>query len=162
MVVIYHAVHLIDLLKNLYYHHVTSAKLYEAIKYFARRQIIVSYNIKLNWTTFFQYKRFYYRNLMPLYTISYLNKVKYDIAVLGGGGYFGYNMYMGASHDESHDDSHEQTNHDDDQSSEETHVNDSIVKDVEAKIEEAEKGDQKDSTIEDIKDAAEAIHLIAH
>jgi cytoskeletal protein RodZ len=84
------------------------------------------------------------------------------IAVLGGGGYFGYNMYMGASHDESHDDSHEQTNHDDDQSSEETHVNDSIVKDVEAKIEEAEKGDQKDSTIEDIKDAAEAIHLIAH
>ena len=85
------------------------------------------------------------------------------IAVLGGGGYFGYNMYMGASHDESHvEDSHEQTNHDDDQHSEDTHVNDSIVKDVEAKIEEAEKGDQKDSTIEDIKDAAEAIHLIAH
>ena len=64
MVVIYPAVHLIDLLKNLYYHHVTSAKLYEAIKYFARRQIIVSYNIKLNWTNLFQYKNLYYRNLM--------------------------------------------------------------------------------------------------
>ena len=63
MVVIYPAVHLIDLLKNLYYHHVTSAKLYEAIKYFARRQIIVSYNIKLNWTNLFQYKNLYYRNL---------------------------------------------------------------------------------------------------
>ena len=60
MVVIYHAVHLIDLLKNLYYHHVTSAKLYEAIKYFARRQIIVSYKIKLNWTNLFQYKNLYY------------------------------------------------------------------------------------------------------
>jgi len=85
------------------------------------------------------------------------------IAVLGGGGYFGYNMYIGLSHDETHvEDSHEQTNHDDDQHSEYTHINDSIVKDVESKIEEAEKGDQKDSTIEDIKDAAEAIHLIAH
>ena len=71
MVVIYPAVHLIDLLKNLYYHHVTSAKLYEAIKYFARRQIIVSYNIKLNWTNLFQYKNLYYRNLMPLYTLMY-------------------------------------------------------------------------------------------
>ena len=67
MVVIYPAVHLIDLLKNLYYHHVTSAKLYEAIKYFARRQIIVSYNIKLNWTNLFQCKRFYYRNITPYF-----------------------------------------------------------------------------------------------
>ena len=74
MVVIYPAVHLIDLLKNLYYHHVTSAKLYEAIKYFARRQIIVSYNIKLNWTNLFQYKNLYYRNLMPLY-IRVISKI---------------------------------------------------------------------------------------
>ena len=82
MVVIYPAVHLIDLLKNLYYHHVTSAKLYEAIKYFARRQIIVSYNIKLNWANLFQYKNLYYRNIMPLYSlmyrkISYLSMMQY-------------------------------------------------------------------------------------
>ena len=79
MVVIYPAVHLIDLLKNLYYHHVTSAKLYEAIKYFARRQIIVSYNIKLNWTNLFQYKNLYYRNLMPLNVIeNYVLKMTYS------------------------------------------------------------------------------------
>ena len=77
MVVIYPAVHLIDLLKNLYYHHVTSAKLYEAIKYFARRQIIVSYNIKLNWTNLFQYKNLHYRNLfgniLSLYDTIYFS-----------------------------------------------------------------------------------------
>ena len=78
MVVIYPAVHLIDLLKNLYYNHVTSAKLYEAIKYFARRQKIVSYNIKLNWTNFFRCKRFYYRNLTPyILEISYLYMIQY-------------------------------------------------------------------------------------
>ena len=84
MVVIYPAVHLIDLLKNLYYHHVTSAKLYEAIKYFARRQIIVSYNIKLNWTTFFQYKKFYYRTFVyqnvienNILEIPYLSMIQY-------------------------------------------------------------------------------------
>jgi cytoskeletal protein RodZ len=84
------------------------------------------------------------------------------VGVIGGGGYFGYNMFMGASHDESHsEENHEQNTHGDTHSNE-AHVNDSIVNDVESKIEEAEKANQKDSTIEDIKDAAEAIHLIAH
>ena len=110
-------------------------------------------------------------------------------AFLGGGGYFGYSMFMGANHDESHseathDDSHSNDEHDnhseashDDSHSNDEHdnhseashddhddhsekaskaVSDSLIDDVESKIEQAE----KDSTMEDIKDAAEALHVI--
>ena len=93
-------------------------------------------------------------------------------AFLGGGGYFGYSMFMGANHDESHseathDDSHSNDEHDnhseashddhDDHSEKSSKaVSDSLIDDVESKIEQAE----KDSTMEDIKDAAEALHVI--
>ena len=101
-----------------------------------------------------------------------------SIAVLGGGGYFGYTMFIGADHDDSHsdathDDSHSNDvhdNHSEDESHTSNHseakhddhseasqaVSDSLIDDVESKIEQAE----KDSTIEDIKDAAEALHVI--
>lgn len=93
-------------------------------------------------------------------------------AFLGGGGYFGYSMFMGANHDESHseathDDSHSNDEHDNhSEASHDDHddhsdkvskaVSDSLIDDVESKIEQAE----KDSTMEDIKDAAEALHVI--
>lgn len=83
------------------------------------------------------------------------------LAVLGGGGFYGYNMFVsGASNDEHIEESgHSESSHEDhSKSSHEQITKDSIVNDVESKIKEAEA--EKDSTIEDIKDAAEAIHAI--
>jgi uncharacterized protein HemX len=84
------------------------------------------------------------------------------IAALGGGGYFGYNMFMSeAPSDDTHSEEgiHVEASHDNhSESSHDQVVNDSIINDVESKINQAEA--EKDSTIEDIKDAAEALHVI--
>ena len=90
------------------------------------------------------------------------------ITALGGGGYFAYNAFMVGDHDESHqEETHSEGDHDssvnhneDAQSDNTTNENSSTeektVEEIESKINEAE----KDSTIENIKDAAEAIHVI--
>ena len=90
------------------------------------------------------------------------------IAALGGGGYFAYNTFMVGDHDETHqEETHSEGDHDSsDDHNEEAHSDhtpavhssseEKTIDEIESKIDEAE----KDSTIEDIKDAAEALHAI--
>jgi hypothetical protein len=87
-----------------------------------------------------------------------------SISVLGGGGYFGYNMFLASDHDESshseevHESDGHGESHDEHSTDHAEPVNDSVISDIESKIEAAEA--EKDSTIEDIKDAAEALHVL--
>ena len=90
------------------------------------------------------------------------------IAVLGGGGYFAYNTFMVGDHDETHqEETHSEGDHDssvdhneeahsDHTPAEHSSSEEKTIDEIESKIDEAE----KDSTIEDIKDAAEALHAI--
>lgn len=90
------------------------------------------------------------------------------IAALGGGGYFAFNMFMAGDHDESHKEEthsegehnsssdHSEEAHSDHSPAEHSVSEESIIDEIESKMDEAE----KDSTIEDIKDAAEALHAI--
>ena len=87
------------------------------------------------------------------------------IAVLGGGGYFGYAMFMGGDHDDSLDTHTEDSSHsaENPEASHENHsdddihqVSDSLIEDIESKIDQAE----KDSIMKDLKDAADELHVL--